>query len=322
MKKPCLALRLAAAHVAAGVALLTSVPHAYADIPLKKAAEQPAEPTSQPRTQSAASEPTPTDAWGQAIRRGAKQEGIKTDEQKEEDEAEEAKLMAERLKLRWSVHAGVGAFATQYTLSNTRANSGYLQLGGAEFALGPGLRKGLSRLWDFQARASLSIVPASDERRLPNESSQKEDVSREARGTMVIPSVDATFRVHFGAASPWFFGTGARFGTMVVSGTLVEKRTSSTGTSFSEIPHFTVVPFVQALLEIGVVVADHIELVVRPSLGLTPASVGFIGGGAYAILAPCWRSASFPAVGTPRATSSDPGVPYASTMKLPPRRPR
>ncbi len=102
----------------------------------------------------------------------------------------------------------------------------------------------------------------------------------------MIPSVDATFRVHFGETSPWFFGMGARFGGVVAWGTVVETRRSSTDTSVSEIPQSKMVPFVQALLEIGVVVADHIELVVSPSVGAALSqhahpAVGFIGGGAY-----------------------------------------
>lgn len=263
MKKQNLALRLAAAHVAAGVALLASV------------------------TPSAASEPTSTDAWGQAIRRGAKQEGIKTDEQKEEDEAEEAKLMAERLKLRWSVHAGFGVFAT-----SLEGDTYFDDLIGPEFAFGAGLQKGLSRLWDLQARASLSIVPASgadlrDSNSYNYYAYGRSGVTSEGTGaTMMIPSVDATFRVHFGETSPWFFGMGARFGGVVAWGTLVETRRSSTDTSVSEIPQSKMAPFVQALLEIGVAVADHIELVVRPSVGAALSqhahpAVGFIGGGAY-----------------------------------------
>ena len=210
MKKQNLALRLAAAHVAAGVALLASV------------------------TPSAASEPTSTDAWGQAIRRGAKQEGIKTDEQKEEDEAEEAKLMAERLKLRWSVHAGFGVFAT--SLASPKGTP-------KELTVGAGVRKGISRLWDFHARASLSLVLAST-------------------STFVIPSADGAFRVHFGEASPWFFGTGVRLGGVVGGNDAV--------------------PLVQALLEIGVVVVDHIEIVARPTIGAAGGiAAGFTLAGGY-----------------------------------------
>ncbi|MBK6462726.1 MAG: hypothetical protein IPF92_17235 [Myxococcales bacterium] len=183
------------------------------------------------------SEPAPSDAWGRAIRRGAKQEGIKTEEQRAEDEAEEAKLMEERLKLRWSAHGGIGLFAS---------NGAQFPPGRPELTLGAGLRKGISRLWDFQARASLSIVPATS--------------------TLLIPNADATFRAHFGEASPWFFGTGARLGGVVGGG-------GNAG------------PLFQALLEIGVVVADHIEIAARPTFGIIThnfsAALGFTVAGGY-----------------------------------------
>lgn len=79
MKRPNLARRVAAAHFAAGLALLASETRAHAE---------PTPPSSPP----AASEPAPSDAWGRAIQRGAKQEGTKNEA---EDAGSEAKLPKE-----------------------------------------------------------------------------------------------------------------------------------------------------------------------------------------------------------------------------------
>jgi hypothetical protein len=251
-----------------------------------------AEPTSNGGPETDAAPNSVGDEWTQKIHQGIKSEGVKSQAEIDREQAGLDAFVSNRSRMKFFAYGGLGAGV--FTIGD--AGSGIIiSASGVMIAVGGGLRLGLSPLWQFQTRLSVEIAPMSCGLCVvpPTTAARLVVVDGQSGVTIVVPSVDATFRLAFGKTSPFYVGFGPKLGVVLASA-----RTSSTyipGSLYETTQSTTiggVSDLLGGILELGALFGSReaIEIAVRTFLGGTTnkgtdgdrsASIGLMGGYAF-----------------------------------------
>jgi hypothetical protein len=232
--------------------------------------------------------PNPTgDEWTQKIRQGMKSEGVKSQAEIDREQADLDAFVANRSRMKFFAYGGLGAG----TFDIGYLGPGSVNASGVILAVGGGLRLGLSPLWLFQARLSLEIAPMS----CGDCWASGGYVEGSPVVTLVVPSVDATFRLAFGKTSPFYVGFGPKLGVVFASFSPTVSTSTYTPTRGYVTTQTTttiggVSDLLGGILEAGALFGNReaIEIAVRIFLGGTTnndgggsGSIGLIGGYAF-----------------------------------------
>ena len=258
-------MRTRTLHLAVSLALLAASTLARAAEP---AAAAPPPPTPTPATPPAPASQDTSDPWTVRIHQSLREEGGKTHAQLEQDAQDSDRLTRARARVRPFAFGGIGFGYVKHVYGEIDLEEPH----GVVFSAGGGVRVGISALWQFQARGAVDFTSSSTACFAGGSGGYTFSCDSV---TLLTPSVDATFRVHFTQASPIFFGFGPRVGAILAfaSGSTHPFAGGSTPTSTTTTSTAETSGLLGIVTELGANIGqdESIEVAVRPFLGVQTA---------------------------------------------------